>query len=111
MEGATCGRIVSAQGMTVKAIDECKKIMPKVISKECRKCFNNIINGVAKIDAQLKKALMNYLFMGEVDATGDIANDYCQFVLDLASGLEVDESFMVDGCSFNSRGGKGISVR
>ena len=46
--------------------------------------------------------------MGEVNPNGDIAEDYCNFVMDLASGLPVDDSLIVDGRKFNSRGGKDI---
>ncbi len=56
----------------------------------------------------VRKAMRNYLFMGEVNATGDIADEYCQFVFDLAAGNEVDMSYIVDGRNLNTRGGNGI---
>ena len=99
-----------SEGKVAKAIEDCRKEMPKKISKESWKCLNNIIKGLANPNADTMKALKNYLFMGEVNVKGREADEYLQFILDLAQGNEVDPSFMVDGRSFNSRGGKGIFV-
>ena len=99
-----------SEGKVAKAIADCRKVMPKRISKEALKCFNNIIKGIAEVDSGTLQALTNYLFMGEVNAKGNLANEYCQFIVDLAQGNDVDASFMIDGRSFNSRGGKGIYV-
>ena len=72
------------------------------------KHFNNLLNRVVDVPADVRKAMTSYLFMGEVNPRGDIAEEYCNFVLDLADGLPVDDSFIVDGRRFNSRGGKGF---
>ena len=70
--------------------------------------FTNLLMGLSEVPAGLRKAMRIYLFIGEVNPNGDIADKYCQFVIDLAAGIGADMSCIVDGRQFNSRGGNGI---
>lgn len=94
----------------LKAIDDCRELMPKKIRAAARKQLNNILAGVTNLDSKARKAITNLLYMGECNVTGDLAQKYCSFVLDLANGEAVDDSFMIDGREFNSRGGRGTGV-
>ena len=73
-----------SEGHVAKAIEDCRKEMPNKISKESWKCLNNIIKGLANPSVETMKALKNYLFMGEVHAEGHLADEYLQFLMDLA---------------------------
>ena len=79
------------------------------MGKEASKHFNNIMQTVSAVPAGVRKAIKNYLFMGEVNATGDVTEEYCKFLMDATARLPIDDSWIVDGRSFNSRGGKGTS--
>ena len=94
------------QGNVLKAIEDCRELMPKKIRASARRQLNNILNGVTKLDQTARKAIINLLYMGETNITGDLAKEYTSFVLDLANGEAVDDSFMIDGREFNSRGGR-----
>eukprot|EP00956_Cyclotella_meneghiniana_P041453 scaffold227870_cov37-Cyclotella_meneghiniana.AAC.2 len=91
------------------AINECRDILPKKVSAESARHFNNILRGIAKVPAKVRAALTSYLFGGELNVTGDDADTYYEFVENLAGGLPIDDSWIVDGRAFNSRGGKGIN--
>jgi len=95
-------------GDVQQAVDECRQRCPKLLSAESVRRVNNILRKITDVPAGVRKALTNYLFKGETDAHGEIPNEYCIFVENLAAGLPVDESLIVDGRAFNSRGGKGI---
>jgi hypothetical protein len=56
----------------------------------------------------MRKAMTNYLFAGKVNVKGKIADSYCQFVEHISAGMPIDESWIIDGRKYNSRGGKGI---
>ena len=95
-------------GNVQRAIESCRAMLPKAVSTEAAKQFNNIMATLLDVPAGVRKALKNILFTGEVNVTGDVSENYCTFVMNLAAGLPIDESLIVDGRSFNSRGGKGI---
>ncbi|KAL7552225.1 hypothetical protein ACHAWF_016995 [Thalassiosira exigua] len=67
-----------------------------------------LAKGLDGVPAGVRKAMRNYLFMGEVNPTGELADEYCEFVLDVASGITADMSHIIDGRQFNSRGGNCI---
>ena len=51
--------------------------------------------------------MKNYLFLGDTNPKGEIAKEYCQFVLNVAAGHPIETPFIVEGRSFSSRGGIG----
>lgn len=75
LEGATYKRW-TFRGKVIKAIEDCRKVMTKKISQEALKSFNNIMRRIAEVNGGTLKALKNYLFMGEVNAKGDVIDDY-----------------------------------
>ena len=75
---------------------------------EAMALFDSLLKGVADVPGDVRKAITSSLFMGVVNRSGDIAEECCNFVLDLVDGLPVDNSFIVDGRIFNSRGGTGF---
>lgn len=95
-------------GVVQKTIESCRQQLPKKIAAESLRHFNTIMSTLLDVPAGVRKALTNYLFMGEVNVTGDVANNYCKFVMDLSAGMPIDESLIIDGRTFNSRGGKEI---
>ena len=78
------------------AIGKCRTLIPTKIRKEAARRLNNILHGISSVPIGVRKAMTNYLFEG--------------FVEQLSAGLPIDESLIVDGRSFNSRGGRGIVV-
>jgi hypothetical protein len=96
-------------GNVQRAIDECRDLLPKKLSAESTCCFNNIISCIANVPAKLRDALKDYLFCGELNVKGGDMDLYYDLVQNLASGLPIEESWILDGRAFNSRGGKGIS--
>ncbi len=95
-------------GKVQAVIQSCRSSMPKDMSKESAKHFNHIMRHISSISVPVRKALKNYLFLGDTNPRGDIAEEYCKFVLEVAAGNPIDESFVMDGRLFNSRGGRGI---
>lgn len=95
-------------GKTAKAVQECRDAVPKRVANETLKNFNHIMNGIANVPTQLRDAIANYIFNGDVDPGNELGEEYVQFVLDLASGQPINPDLLVDGRSGNSRGGKGI---
>ena len=69
-----------------------------------------MLRGISSVPRGVRQAMTNYLFGGECNINSTIADSYCQFVENLAAGLPIDESLIVDGRKFNSRGGRGIGV-
>ena len=68
------------------------------------------MSSVSDLPSGVRKAIKEYLFMGEANIKGVIADEYCQYVMNLAAGKPVDKSLIVDGRTFNSRSGKGIGT-
>ena len=95
-------------GKVALAIDTCRKMAPMQMEREAVKHFNTIIDNVANLPAGVRDALRNYLFCGDPDPDESIADEYVQFVLDMAAGQQIDVSALTDGRLNNSRGGKGI---
>lgn len=91
------------------ALKTCQDMLPKKVSAESALHFNNILCGIAKVPAKVRHALTSYLFGGEVNVKGGDADMYVEFVESLAGGLPIDDSWIVDGRAYNSRGGKGIN--
>ena len=92
------------------AIDKCRAMIPKQIQKEAARRLNNILRGISSVPRGVRQAMTNYLFGGECNIDSKIADSYCRFVEDLSTGLPIDESLILDGRRFNSRGGRGIGV-
>ena len=97
-------------GMVQKAVDKCREKLPKVMTDASARHFDNIMSSVSDVPSGVRKAIKEYLFMGEANMEGVIADEYCQYVMNLAAGMPVDKSFIVDGRTFNSRSGKGIGT-
>ena len=95
-------------GNVQKAIENCREMLPRKVAAESLKHFDNLMASLLEVPAGVRNALKNYLFMGEVNVKGDLAEDYLNFAMDLAAGMPLDKSLIVDGRSFNSRGSKGI---
>ena len=91
------------------SINKCRDIIPKKVSAQSALHFNNILRGIANVPAEVRKALTSYLFGGEINVKGADADMYYEFVENLAGGFPIDDSWIVDGRAFNSRGGKGIN--
>ena len=60
------------------------------------KHFNSIISQITKVHVGVQEALRNYIFLGDPDPNEKIADEYVKFVMDLAAGQPIDESFFVD---------------
>jgi len=86
-------------------------MMPKQMSREAIKHFNAVINHISEVPSGAIKALRNYIFLGNPNPDETVADEYVQFVMDLAAGMPIDESlFGGDDRRNNSRGGKGINA-
>ena len=96
-------------GNVMTAIEHCRQALPNKKSAESIRHFNNILCGIAKVPAKVRGALTDYLFNGELKVKGGVADEHCQFVQNVANGLPMDGSWIVDGRAFNSRGGKSIN--
>ena len=97
-------------GMAQKVVDKCREKLPKVMTDASARHFDNIMSSVSDVPSGVRKAIKEYLFMGEANMKGVIADEYCQYVMNLAAGMPVDKSFIIDGRTFNSRSGKGIGT-
>ena len=95
-------------GNVQKAIEKSRLLIPKKISADAAFRLNNILRGISSVPLAMRKAMTNYLFAGEVNVKGKIADSYCQFVEHISAGMPIDESWIIDGRKYNSRGGKGI---
>lgn len=95
-------------GKVQRAMDQSRHLIPKKIKSEAAHRLNNMLRGISSIPRAVRKAMANYLFTGEVNIKGNMAESYCRFVEHLSSGLPVDENWIVDGRKYNSNGGKGI---
>ena len=73
-------------GKLALAIDTCRELAPKKMSGEAVKHFNTLMNNITDIPAGARDALRNHLFVGEPNPDGSIADEYVQFVLDMAAG-------------------------
>ncbi len=62
-------------GNVSRAIDNCRKMLPKKLSEEAARHFNNIMRCLSDVPAGVRKALRNYLFMGKVNASVDVAEE------------------------------------
>ena len=92
------------------AIDKCRNIIPKQIQRESARRLDNLLRGISSVPRGVRQVMTNYLFGGECNINSTVADSYCQFVENLSAGLPIDESLIVDGRKFNSRGGRGIGV-
>ena len=72
------------------------------------KHFNTIIGQISEVPTGVREALHNYIFLGDPDPNKKIADEYIKFVMDLAAGQPMDQSFFIDKRESNSRGGLGI---
>jgi len=97
-------------GNVAKAIIECQKMAPKQMGREAVRHFDAIITQISEIPVGARDALRNYLFFGDPNPDNSIADDYVQFIMNLAAGHPIDESLFVDKRINNSRGGKGIGA-
>eukprot|EP00956_Cyclotella_meneghiniana_P025642 scaffold53876_cov80-Cyclotella_meneghiniana.AAC.5 len=95
-------------GNVQNAIKNSRLLIPKRINTEAALRLNNILRGISSVPRGVRKAMTNYLFAGEMNIEGDFADSYCQFVEHVSAGLPVDESWILDGRKYNSRGGRGI---
>ena len=95
-------------GHVQSTIQVCRDMATKYMSTELEKRFNNIISQISCVTFRVHKVLRNHLFLGNKNPKGDMADEYCQFVTDLAAGLPIETSFIVDNRTLNSRGGEVI---
>ncbi len=98
-------------GKVAKVIGQCKEMAPKKMSAEAIKHADSILKGITNISADARTAVRNFLFLGDPDPDDKLADDYVDFVLQLASGKPIEESMLRhDRRHSNSRGGKGTSA-
>ena len=97
-------------GKVTLTIDSCREMAPKKMQREAVKHYNMIMNNITDLPAGACDALRNYLFMGEPNPDGTIADEYVELVMDMAAGEPIDVSALPDGRVKNSRGGKGIGA-
>jgi hypothetical protein len=99
-------------GQVAKAIAQCQKAAPSEMSKEAVTHFNRIITLISDVPSSVKKALRNFIFLGDAGADGAVGNEYVDLVMNMANGLPIDKTLLEstrarDG---NSRGGRGIGA-
>ncbi|KAL7538123.1 hypothetical protein ACHAXR_008302 [Thalassiosira sp. AJA248-18] len=97
-------------GKVAMAINQCKEMAPRKMGREAVKHFNLIVGSMVDVPSGVRHALRNYLFHGDPNPDKTIADEYVQYVLDLAAGQPIDESLVTDGRVNNGRGGKGINA-
>ena len=85
-------------GKVALAIDTCRELAPKKMGGEAVKHFNMLINNITDIPAGARDALRNHLFIGEPNPDGSIADEYVQFVLDMAAGQVCLKLFILVVC-------------
>ncbi len=95
-------------GLVAKTIDECRKSLPKEVSKEAVRQFNSVINGLTSLPAKARDALRNIIYLGDPNPDKSLADEYVDFVMNVCAGEPIDESMLVDGRASNSRGGRGV---
>ena len=95
-------------GHVQSIIQVCRDMAPKYMSTELAKRLNSIISQIFCVPYRFLKVLRNHLFLRNTNPKGDMADEYCQFVTDLAAGLPIKTSFIVNNRTFNYRGGEGI---
>ncbi len=92
------------------AINQCKEMAPRKMGREAVKHFNRIVGSMVDVPSGVRHALRNYLFHGDPNTDKTIADEYVQYVLDLAAGQPINESLLTDGRVNNGWGGKGINA-
>ncbi len=97
-------------GRVAKVIAECREAAPKKVSSEAMKNADTILKGITNLSATARAAVRNYLFLGEADPDDKIADEYVDFVFQIAAGKPIEEAMIQDGRKGNSRGGKGIDA-
>lgn len=97
-------------GNVAKAVKECQQTAPQYMTAEAVRHFNAIFDHVANVSAPLRDAMRNYLLGGDANPDGTIADEYVDFVMNLAAGQPIDEAVLLSGRTTNSRGGKGIGA-
>ena len=97
-------------GKVAMAINQCKEMSPREMGREAVKHFNRIVGSMIDVPSGVRLALRNYLFHGDPNPNKTVADQYVQFVMDLAAGQPINESLLSDGRVNNSRGGKGIDA-
>ena len=97
-------------GNVQRAIVDSRKLIPQKIRSEAARHLNSLLAVIANVPYGVRKAITNYVFGGEVNLNSNMANKYSRFVENIAGGLPVDESLLVDGRKYNSCGGQGIGV-
>ena len=88
-------------GHVQSTIKVCRDMAPKYMSTELAKRFNNIIRQISCVPYRVRKVLRNHLFLGNTNLKGDMADDYCQFVTDVAAGLPIETLFIVNNRTLN----------
>lgn len=73
-------------GKVAKAIQQCKEMAPNKMSAEAIQHADSILKGITNISAEARTAVRNFLFLGDPDPDDKLADDYVDFVLQLASG-------------------------
>ena len=74
-------------GQVTLAIDTCREMAPRMMCAEAVNHYNAIMNNITDIvPAAACDALRNYLFMGEPNPDGSIANEYVEFIMNMADG-------------------------
>ena len=62
--------------LVCKAIQECRDMMPKQMSREAIKHFNAVINHISEVPSGAIKALRNYIFLGNPNPDETVADEY-----------------------------------
>ena len=101
---------VQHSGRVAKAINVCREMAPKELSSEALKHADAILKGVTNLSADARRAIRNFLYLGDPDPDDELSDAYVNFVLQLAAGNPVEESMLRDGREGNSRGGKGLDA-
>ena len=88
------------EGQVAMTVDVCREMLPKEMKQEAVRHFNRIMTNISDIPAPARDALRNYLFVGEPDPDGSIADEYVQFVLDMAAGQVCSKIFSLVVCLY-----------
>lgn len=94
-------------GQEMGTIETFRQQIPKRFGQESFAHFNRIISGISNVNGKVKKALRNYIFLGDANCNNESdADEYVELVMNLTAGESIHPALFLDG---NTRNG-GTSI-